>query len=57
MTTDLVTLLHTCSPHDTDAVIKCLNAAAAEIERLRRGEFICSKCGLRKDAEKTDADF
>lgn len=23
----------------------------AEIERLKRGEFICSKCGLRKDGE------
>ena len=23
---------------------------AAELERLRRGEFICQKCGLRKDA-------
>lgn len=23
----------------------------AEIEALRRGEFICGKCGLRKDAE------
>lgn len=24
---------------------------AAELEALRRGEFICSKCGLRKDAD------
>ena len=23
----------------------------AEIEALRRGEFICSRCGLRKDAD------
>lgn len=29
----------------------------ADIERLRRGEFICSKCGLRKNAEAPDADF
>lgn len=24
---------------------------AAEIEKLRKGEFICHRCGLRKDAE------
>lgn len=24
----------------------------SEILRLRRGEFICKKCGLRKNAEK-----
>lgn len=25
----------------------------AEVEALRRGEFICGKCGLRKDADAT----
>lgn len=36
----------------------------AEVDRLEsqrlallRGEFICSKCGLRKDGEKVDAEF
>lgn len=29
----------------------------AEIERLKRGEFICDKCGLRKDAEVGAPDF
>lgn len=24
---------------------------ATEIEKLRKGEFICRKCGLRKDGE------
>jgi hypothetical protein len=26
---------------------------AQEVRRLRRGEFICQKCGLRKDGEQT----
>jgi hypothetical protein len=25
---------------------------ATEIEKLRKGEFICRKCGLRKDSEQ-----
>lgn len=27
------------------------------IEELQRGEFICKKCGLRKDGEHEPADF
>jgi hypothetical protein len=34
-----------------------LRRQAEQIEKLRRGEFICKKCGLRKDAEKVHADF
>lgn len=31
---------------------------AEEVRRLRRGEFICQKCGLRKDSEhSTNHDF
>lgn len=31
---------------------------AAEIEAMRKGEFICQKCGLRKDSEHcTNHDF
>lgn len=30
---------------------------AAEILRLRRGEFICERCGIRKNGEGPDADF
>ena len=31
---------------------------ADEIRRLKRGEFICSKCGLRKDSERREGyDF
>lgn len=29
----------------------------AEIARLKRGEFICRHCGLRKDAESEHAEF
>ena len=28
-----------------------------EIEQLKRGEFICQKCGLRKDGEAKKGDF
>jgi hypothetical protein len=28
-----------------------------ELQANRRGEFICSKCYLRKDGEVTDVDF
>lgn len=35
-----------------------LAAAEARAERLLRGEFICQKCGLRKDSEpQTKVDF
>lgn len=29
----------------------------AEVEALRRGEFICQKCGLRKDADAGPVPF
>ena len=31
--------------------------ASARCAQLERGEFICKKCGLRKDAEHEPADF
>lgn len=34
-----------------------LERLQAENERLRRGECICVKCGLRKDGEGSLADF
>lgn len=34
----------------------CLGLAT-EIDKLRRGEFICRSCGLRKDNEHGKADF
>ena len=33
------------------------DALHAELEQIKRGEFICRKCGLRKDAEHAKADF
>ena len=29
----------------------------AEIERLKRGEFICKECGLRKNSTTTECGF
>lgn len=34
-----------------------ISALCDEIESLRRGEFICQRCGLRKDGESAPADF
>ena len=43
-----------CAPEHVPAYIKAaFEAQAAKIARLKRGEFVCSKCGIRKDAEQT----
>ena len=34
-----------------------LDALKAENERLLRGEFICSECGIRKDHTHPKCDF
>lgn len=39
---------------DADTVIADLKR---EIRRLKRGEFICKKCGLRKNGRKPNVDF
>lgn len=39
------------------AIGKAIDDAIAEIERLRRGECICVRCGLRQDGEPQKADF
>lgn len=48
-------------PQDDAAFIAALRNAypliKAAIESLRRGEYICNKCGTRKDAEHDKADF
>ena len=49
--------VHTCTPpsESFDAEIFRLRA---ENEQLKRGEFICQKCGLRKDSKRsTDHEF
>lgn len=47
--------------YDASAMIQYAEQAVApllsEIERLKRGEFICNKCYLRKDAEVGTPDF
>ena len=30
---------------------------AAEVRRLRKGEYICQRCGLRKNDEHEKGDF
>ena len=40
-----------------DLVNLCL-VMAAYIDKMKRGEFICTKCGLRKDSEQREGyDF
>ena len=34
-----------------------LERLKAEVEALKRGEFICAKCGLRKDSDHPKGDF
>lgn len=43
------------NPFMTNEDIKALCLMmATHIDRLQRGEFICKKCGLRKDGVATD---
>lgn len=41
----------------TAYLLRQLAKAKKRIAELERGEFICKKCGLRKNAEKVEADF
>lgn len=43
-------------PHCKTGVLKgeCPATLRQEIERLLRGEFICTRCYLRKDGERLD---
>jgi len=43
-----------------DIMAECygtIGALVQERDALLRGEFICKKCGLRKDSESVIADF
>jgi len=40
-----------------DHIDKELTAAQAALAKLERGEYVCTKCGLRKDAEFEKGDF
>lgn len=42
--------VHSTGTNYEDLQYLCLGMAA-EIDKLRRGEFICRKCGLRKNSE------
>lgn len=44
--------VHTCTP-PSEALDAEIFRLRAENERMKRGEFICSKCGLRKDSERS----
>jgi hypothetical protein len=48
--TDIVTLLQRCDPHDTDEVIKTMNAAAALIltQRARLANYEAVQAGLER---------
>lgn len=46
--------VHGPDVHFEDLQTLCLDLAA-HIDTLRRGEFICSRCGLRKDSEQVSA--
>lgn len=44
-------------PHAYLTMVRRAERAEAKLAALKRGEFICSKCGLRKDGEYEPADF
>jgi len=49
--------VHGLEVHYEDLQYLCLGMANY-IDKLKRGEFVCTKCGLRKDAESTsEHDF
>ena len=41
---------------DRDAYFEEGKKAVAALESLKRGEFICSRCGLRKDSDPPSTD-
>ena len=44
--------VHGMEVHFEDLQALCLGMAD-HIDKLRRGEFICQRCGLRKDSEQS----
>ena len=47
--------VHGIDVHFEDLVNLCLGMAA-HIDKMNRGEFICTKCGLRKDSERSSEE-
>ena len=46
--------VHGMDAHFEDLQALCLGMAT-HIEKLMRGEFICQRCGIRKDSNQTTA--
>jgi chromosome segregation ATPase len=42
---------------ERDALLQRLDEAETEVQALRRGEFICGKCGLRKNSDAGPVPF
>lgn len=47
----------TSPPHSARDIGIAIDVLCDENERLQRGEFVCRKCGLRKDADHVHAEF
>ena len=45
------------SDAEPDNIGIAAHVVLAELERLEKGEFICRKCGLRKDGEHAYSEF
>ena len=41
----------------SDTLVLAARVVLAALERLEKGEFICRKCGLRKDGEHAYSEF
>lgn len=41
----------------SDTLALAARVVLAALERLEKGEFICNRCGLRKDDEHERGDF
>ena len=51
---------HPTAPCDQDPVWESMQRVKqlrSELDKLKRGEFICAKCGLRKNDEHAKGDF
>lgn len=45
------------SDAEPDNIGTAAHVVLAELEKLEKGEFICNKCGLRKDDEHERGEF
>lgn len=56
---DIVSLLQRCDPHDTDEVIKIMNAAAEVIlrQRVQLANYQAVQAGLARLADRFEANL